>query len=196
MKIRAILRLRNNSMIAAREKLKFSQFHVAELCFCSVSLIGRLERLDYPRDYDDLKIEEIARVLMINPDEVMPCELANRTIQSKYEVIRDIDTERLLAYTSARRQRLLLPSPEVIMETKEQAEQINESLECLSYREREIIKLRFGLGDGFTYTLTEVGRIFRVSRERLRMVEARALRKLRSHPNYGEQATFDEASKA
>jgi RNA polymerase primary sigma factor len=51
-------------------------------------------------------------------------------------------------------------------------------LKTLSYREREIIKLRYGIGDGYTYTLDEVGRIFRVTRERIRQVEAKAIRKL------------------
>ena len=54
-------------------------------------------------------------------------------------------------------------------------------LETLTYREREIIKLRYGLGDGYTYTLEEVGRIFRVTRERVRQIEAKAVRKLQ-HP--------------
>jgi RNA polymerase primary sigma factor len=54
-------------------------------------------------------------------------------------------------------------------------------LETLTYREREIIKLRYGLGDGYTYTLEEVGRKFRVTRERVRQIEVKALRKLQ-HP--------------
>ncbi len=58
---------------------------------------------------------------------------------------------------------------------------IENVLKTLTYREREIIKLRFGIGDGYTYTLEEVGRIFKVTRERVRQVEARALRKLQ-HP--------------
>jgi RNA polymerase primary sigma factor len=54
-------------------------------------------------------------------------------------------------------------------------------LKTLTYREREIIKLRYGLGDGYTYTLEEVGRIFKVTRERVRQIEAKAVRKLQ-HP--------------
>ncbi len=54
-------------------------------------------------------------------------------------------------------------------------------LKTLTYREREIIKLRYGIGDGYTYTLEEVGRIFKVTRERVRQVEAKAVRKLQ-HP--------------
>jgi len=58
---------------------------------------------------------------------------------------------------------------------------IENVLKTLTYREREIIKLRYGIGDGYTYTLEEVGRIFKVTRERVRQVEAKAIRKLQ-HP--------------
>jgi len=60
-------------------------------------------------------------------------------------------------------------------------ERIDIVLKTLSYREREIIKLRYGIGDGYTYPLEEVGRIFKVTRERVRQVEAKAIRKLQ-HP--------------
>ena len=60
-------------------------------------------------------------------------------------------------------------------------ERIGDVLSTLTFREREIIKLRYGIGDGYTYTLEEVGRIFRVTRERVRQIEAKAVRKLR-HP--------------
>ena len=54
-----------------------------------------------------------------------------------------------------------------------------EAMDELTYREREIIKLRYGIGDIYTYTLQEVGRIFKVTRERVRQIEAKAIRKLR-----------------
>src|SRR6201986_3398781 len=57
-------------------------------------------------------------------------------------------------------------------------DKIDTVLKTLTYREREIIKLRYGLGDGYTYTLEEVGRIFKVPRERVRQIEAKAVRKL------------------
>ena len=60
-------------------------------------------------------------------------------------------------------------------------ERIEKVLGTLTFREREIIKLRYGIGDGYTYTLEEVGRIFRVTRERVRQIEAKAVRKLQ-HP--------------
>ncbi|QDT86825.1 RNA polymerase sigma factor RpoD [Gimesia chilikensis] len=65
-------------------------------------------------------------------------------------------------------------------------DKIDHVLKTLTYREREIIKLRFGLGDGYTYTLEEVGRIFKVTRERVRQIEAKAVRKLQ-HPVRSKQ---------
>ena len=60
-------------------------------------------------------------------------------------------------------------------------DKIDRVLSTLSHREREIIKLRYGIGDGYTYTLEEVGKIFKVTRERVRQIEAKAVRKLQ-HP--------------
>jgi len=60
-------------------------------------------------------------------------------------------------------------------------EKMDRVLDSLTFREREIIKLRYGIGDGYTYTLEEVGRRFKVTRERVRQIEAKALRKLQ-HP--------------
>jgi RNA polymerase primary sigma factor len=59
-------------------------------------------------------------------------------------------------------------------------DKIENLLKTLTYREREIVRLRYGLGDGYTYTLEEVGRIFKVTRERVRQIEAKAVRKLQN----------------
>ncbi|MFP6753389.1 MAG: sigma-70 family RNA polymerase sigma factor [Pirellulaceae bacterium] len=53
-----------------------------------------------------------------------------------------------------------------------------EAMEDLNYREREILRLRFGLSDGYSYTLEEVGKIFSVTRERVRQIESKAVQKL------------------
>jgi RNA polymerase primary sigma factor len=60
-------------------------------------------------------------------------------------------------------------------------EQIHSILGALNQREREVLEMRFGLLDGEDHTLEEVGRYFGVTRERIRQIEAKALRKLR-HP--------------
>ncbi len=69
---------------------------------------------------------------------------------------------------------------------------ISKVLKTLSYREREIIKLRYGLGDGYSYTLEEVGHIFKVTRERIRQIEAKAVRKLQQPSRSQELVGFLE----
>jgi len=60
-------------------------------------------------------------------------------------------------------------------------EKLEAILKTLPFREREIVKLRFGIGAGYSCTLEEVGKIFKVTRERVRQIEEKALRKLQ-HP--------------
>jgi RNA polymerase primary sigma factor len=61
-------------------------------------------------------------------------------------------------------------------------EKIEEALDQLTIRERDVVRMRFGLDDGYPHTLEEVGKHFRVTRERIRQIEAKALKKLR-HPS-------------
>jgi RNA polymerase primary sigma factor len=65
---------------------------------------------------------------------------------------------------------------------------IHEAMETLNYREREILRLRYGLADGYAYTLEEVGKIFSVTRERVRQIESKAVRKLQ-HPQRSRALT-------
>ena len=74
-------------------------------------------------------------------------------------------------------------------------DRIEEVLKTLTYREREILKLRYGIGDGYTYTLEEVGKIFKVTRERVRQVEAKAIRKLQHPVRSRKLEGFLEASR-
>jgi len=60
-------------------------------------------------------------------------------------------------------------------------EEMDNILNTLTEREKRVLRLRFGIGDGYPRTLEEVGSIFNVTRERVRQIEAKALRKLR-HP--------------
>ncbi len=75
-----------------------------------------------------------------------------------------------------------LPSPDDAAAVQLLREQLEGMLEELTEREKEVLRLRFGLEDGHPYTLEEVGRRFGVTRERIRQIEAKALRKLR-HPS-------------
>ncbi len=73
-------------------------------------------------------------------------------------------------------------------------DKINHVLKSLTYREREIIKLRYGLGDGYSYTLEETGRIFKVTRERIRQIESKALRKLQQETRAEHLKGFVESA--
>jgi RNA polymerase primary sigma factor len=74
-----------------------------------------------------------------------------------------------------------MPPPEAASRQLLKA-QINEALSSLTLREQQVLQLRFGLGDENSRTLEEVGKVFHVTRERIRQIEAKALRKLR-HPS-------------
>ena len=69
-------------------------------------------------------------------------------------------------------------------------ERLDDVMGELSYREREIIKLRYGLTDGYSYTLEEVGKIFSVTRERVRQIESKAVRKLQQPYRSRSLASF------
>ena len=77
------------------------------------------------------------------------------------------------------------PAEAVInLNLKEQTESV---LKTLTPREEKVIKMRFGVGDGSEHTLEEVGQSFAVTRERIRQIEAKALRKLR-HPSRSRES--------
>ncbi|HUU36571.1 MAG TPA: RNA polymerase sigma factor RpoD [Candidatus Desulfaltia sp.] len=80
----------------------------------------------------------------------------------------------------------LIPSPPDTVIHINLKEQIEEALKSLTEREGRVLKMRFGLGDGNEHTLEEVGQQFKVTRERIRQIEAKALRKLK-HPSRGRK---------
>jgi RNA polymerase primary sigma factor len=119
-------------------------------------------------------LEELAEQAGMNPDEVRrvmkiaknPASLDRPVGESEDSYFGDfIEDETQAAPFESASQAMLKQRIEAVLRT-------------LTYREREIIKLRYGIGDGYTYTLEEVGRIFKVTRERVRQVEAKAIRKL------------------
>ena len=119
----------------------------------------------------DLSLEETKRVLNIGRQPVSLDRPVGESEDSSFgEFIEDDATAR----------------PERAASNELLREKIEGLLKTLTYREREIIRLRYGLGDGYTYTLEEVGRIFKVTRERVRQIEAKAVRKLQ-HPVRSKQ---------
>jgi RNA polymerase primary sigma factor len=71
-------------------------------------------------------------------------------------------------------------------------DRLEEAIQSLNYREREILRMRFGLTDGYAYTLEEVGKVFSVTRERVRQIESKAVRKLQQPFRCRSLASFVE----
>ena len=80
--------------------------------------------------------------------------------------------------------------PSEVAANKMLSKEVNQVLETLTYREREILKLRYGIGDGYPYTLEQVGLIFGVTRERVRQIEAKAFDKLQDPRRRARLAGF------
>ena len=127
---------------------------------------GREPTIEEVAEAADINVEEAKRVMKISKHPISLDRPIGESDDSYFgDFIEDENTESPVH--SASREML--------------KERIETVLSSLTFREREIIKLRYGIGDGYTYTLEEVGRIFRVTRERVRQIEAKAVRKLQ-HP--------------
>jgi RNA polymerase primary sigma factor len=128
--------------------------------------MGREPTIEETAKAANISYEECKRVLKISRH---PISLDRPVGESEDSYFGDfIEDETVESPVSAATNEMLKDKIEAVLKT-------------LTYREREIIKLRYGLGDGYTYTLEEVGRIFKVTRERVRQIEAKAVRKLQ-HP--------------
>jgi len=128
--------------------------------------LGREPKVEEIAEEADMSIDETRRVLKISKHPISLDRPIGESEDSYFgDFIEDNDVDSPVASAA---QGMLKERIDLILKT-------------LSYREREIVKLRYGIGDGYTYTLEEVGRIFKVTRERVRQVEAKAIRKMQ-HP--------------
>jgi len=128
--------------------------------------LGREATIEEIAEEADMTIDETRRVLKISKHPISLDRPIGESEDSYFgDFIEDDDVDSPVASAG---QEMLKERIDIVLKT-------------LTYREREIIKLRYGIGDGYTYTLEEVGRIFKVTRERVRQVEAKAIRKLQ-HP--------------
>ena len=126
--------------------------------------------------------EEVAKVLGIEPDKALEIIKISQNPASLEAPVGDEEDSRLGDFIHDTSAPTLFDSASCEL-LKEQVEQV---LGTLSDRERRVLKERFGLDDGRPKTLEEVGRMFAVTRERIRQIEAKALRKLR-HPSRGNK---------
>jgi RNA polymerase primary sigma factor len=122
---------------------------------------------------------EIAEALSLTPERLDGILAANHSVLSLHtRVGKEEDTELLHLIEDETEFQ-----PEEHLDRVMLSEQMEELLSHLSPRERDVIELRFGLGDGQHRTLAEVGQAFGMSRERVRQIQAKAMRKLR-HPRH------------
>ncbi len=122
--------------------------------------------------------EEIAQAMEIEVDKVEHIMKIKQDISSLDASIRDDEEDSVLADFIEDEDTI---SPEESATSQLLKEQVKDMLGALTEREQKILKLRFGLEDGKSHTLEEVGQEFSVTRERIRQIEAKALAKLRKH---------------
>jgi RNA polymerase primary sigma factor len=122
--------------------------------------------------------EEIAKAMEIDVDKVEHIMKIKQDISSLDASVRDDEEDSVLGDFIEDEDTV---TPEESATTQLLKEHVKDMLGALSEREQKILKLRFGLEDGRSYTLEEVGQEFNVTRERIRQIEAKALAKLRKH---------------
>lgn len=122
--------------------------------------------------------EELAKALEITPEKVEHIMKIKQDISSLDASVRDDDEDSVLGDFIEDEDTI---SPEDSATNQLLKEHVNVMLGALSEREQKILRLRFGLVDGRSHTLEEVGQEFDVTRERIRQIEAKALVKLRKH---------------
>lgn len=207
--ITSVSKLKHADLWSAAKRLG-SQSALARAIGVTPSELGTWINLqDFPRrkfdrhgnpNRSDEYFENLDALLRIHTgkglDELFPEELrtaedflkANKTI----ERTASLPVRALLEYADHSRQRLTYDQGAVdsAIDNSNLKERISKVLKTLSYREREIIKLRYGLDDGHSYTLEEVGHIFKSTRERIRQIEAKAIRKLQQPARSQELVGF------
>lgn len=122
--------------------------------------------------------EEIAKEMDLEVDKVEHIMKIKQDIHSLDQSVRDDEEESVLGDFVEDEDTI---TPEESATNQLLKEQVKDLLGTLSEREQKIIRLRFGLEDGKSHTLEEVGQEFSVTRERIRQIEAKALAKLRKH---------------
>jgi len=123
-------------------------------------------------------IEELATEMEMEPEKIEYVMKIKQDITSLDANVRDDDDDSVLGDFIEDEE---AQSPEEAATTQLLKEQVKDMLSVLTEREQKILKMRFGLEDGKSHTLEEVGQEFSVTRERIRQIEAKALSKLRKH---------------
>lgn len=194
--VTALTRLKHADLWAAAKKLG-SQAALARKLGVQQSLLGRWVNMracppKIATRYDQWTTEKLAALELElfnltgkTLDELFPDSLRENAkfLESPrvYEKTKRLEAEDLEEYArlcTDRAERLASPEVDRNIDNAALAESFESAFKRLSYREREVIKLRYGLGDTYAYTLEEVAHIFKVTRERIRQIEKKAIRRL------------------
>jgi RNA polymerase primary sigma factor len=122
--------------------------------------------------------EEIAKITGLSPETLEKLSKTAMDVSSLDDFIGEEKEDNRLNFIEDER----MPNPEQQVITMCLQEEIEQVLKSLPPREEQIIRLRYGLDDGYAYSLQEIGSRFNLSRERVRQLETRALNRLR-HPS-------------
>lgn len=189
--VQITLKLRNAKMVEARKRYGYSQKHLAEIANVSYNLIQRLEKFELPESmfeyWSDDHFTVIAETLDLEVDDIAPPELVGRKITHTVRAIERVEAEKLLTMAGPQR-RYILPSPEDVAVRNEKQELIERLLDTLTWREREVLKMRFGLAGCDSYPLAEVANHYHTTKNRIRQLETRALEKLENRLASSEEA--------
>ncbi|MBQ3182349.1 MAG: RNA polymerase sigma factor RpoD, partial [Clostridia bacterium] len=144
----------------------------------TIHKVSRISRQLLQENGREATAEEIAEVMGVTPDKVRDIMKIAQDPVSLETPIGEEEDSHLGDFIEDQDS----PAPAEAAAYTLLREQLNEVLHTLSPREEQVLKLRFGLSDGRPRTLEEVGKEFNITRERIRQIEAKALRKLR-HPS-------------
>lgn len=181
MKVRGILSLKNEVVRAWRLERGLSQFEAADLAGIPRQQWSPLECMRFDL-LSPLNIELVARLMKVPVEVIAPEALAGKRVQNRVEMVAEISDARLASGQTHGSLTHALPAPDEAAMLEEAKVRLREAMGDLTYREREVLNCRFGLDGEPPLTLEECGKIFRVSRDRVRQIECKAVRRLQSDP--------------
>ena len=189
--IRLEMRIKNNILWKAIHKdcssvAEFCRKHEKALGKFRQAEIGELLNLKINPKKPDGEYRSVCLllegILDLPAEDLFPDHLYQKFVGAETKKIFEIEISSFTGLPSSERKNLLVLESQKYTELNEGMEEVKkriaEVLETLSSREREIVKLRFGLDDNFIHSLEEVAKIFNVTSARVRQIEAKAIRRL------------------
>jgi hypothetical protein len=178
MRLRATLRVRNDVMIAAREARDMSQGDLAKAARVPPWIVQKLEALQYRGSKTEEYAMRLASFLLVPLEQIYPGDVRfqDRDLPSTQVVVTEVPLDQLLPRDQ---QRLAIAGPDDLGDKILVRNKILQVLGTLKEREAGVLRQRFGL-DGSEKSYEEVSQAFRISTERVRLIENKALRRLRA----------------